>query len=44
MNRAIAERVCRLLGESLHIPGDRVYLNMVDVAADHWGHDGATFG
>ncbi len=44
VNRALAEKVCRLVGETLRIPGERVYLNMADVAADHWGHDGSTFG
>jgi phenylpyruvate tautomerase len=44
VNRALAEKVCRLLAESLNIPGERVYLNMLDVKGNAWGHDGTTFG
>jgi phenylpyruvate tautomerase len=40
----LAERLCRLLNESLAIPPDRVYLNFTDVRASLWGHDGHTFG
>jgi len=43
VNRALAARVCQLLGE-VGIPGGRVYLNFTDVPASHWGHDGSTFG
>jgi phenylpyruvate tautomerase len=43
-NARLAERLCRLLNESLAIPPDRVYLNFTDVRASHWGHDGHTFG
>lgn len=43
-NRAISEASCRLLSRVLRVPGERVYLNFVDVAASHWGHDGRTFG
>ena len=43
VNTALADRVCRLLKE-VGIPGERVYLNFVDVPATHWGHDGSTFG
>jgi phenylpyruvate tautomerase len=44
VNRAIAERVCRLLADTLSIPGERVYLNLTDVSGDRWGHNGSTFG
>ena len=43
-NTRLAERLCRLLRESLAIPPDRVYLNFADVPATHWGHDGHTSG
>ncbi len=44
VNQALSEKICRALEEELHLPGARVYLNMTDVRADHWGHDGGTFG
>ena len=44
VNRALAERICGLLERALGIPGGRVYLNMLDVAARDWGHDGTTYG
>ncbi len=44
VNQALSERVCALLEQELHVPPARVYLNMEDVRADHWGHDGGTFG
>jgi phenylpyruvate tautomerase len=44
VNRKLSERICQLLAESLRIPADRVYLNMRNVAASDWGHDGSTFG
>ena len=44
VNRALAEGLCRLLAETLSIPGERVYLNFTEVTSSHWGHDGTTFG
>ena len=44
VNQALSERICRLLEEELHVPAARVYLNMRNVPADDWGHDGGTFG
>jgi hypothetical protein len=44
VNRALSERICRLLEKALGIPGARVYLNMLDVAAQDWGYDGTTYG
>ncbi len=43
-NRKLSERVCRLLAEELKLPGERVYLNMLEVPGGSWGHDGETFG
>ncbi len=43
VNRKLAERVCKLVTESLRIPGERIYLNMLDVPGSSWGHDGETF-
>jgi phenylpyruvate tautomerase PptA (4-oxalocrotonate tautomerase family) len=43
VNRSLSEKVCGLLLESLKIPGERVYLNMLDVRGGDWGHDGTTF-
>jgi phenylpyruvate tautomerase PptA (4-oxalocrotonate tautomerase family) len=44
VNQALSEKMCRLLEEELHVPAARVYLNMRNVPADDWGHDGGTFG
>ena len=43
VNGVLAQRICAVLAE-VRIPGERVYLNFVDVPASSWGHDGATFG
>jgi phenylpyruvate tautomerase len=44
VNRLLAQKVCKLLHDSLGIPPDRVYLNFTDVKAANWGWNGNTFG
>lgn len=44
VNRKLSQQVCKLLGESLGLPPDRVYLNFSDVDAGNWGWNGSTFG
>ncbi len=44
VNQALAGEICALLEAERHVPPARVYLNMTDVRADHWGHDAGTFG
>ena len=44
VNRKLSQQVCKLLGESLGMPPDRVYLNFSDVDAGNWGWNGSTFG
>jgi len=44
VNRELAQGVCRLLDETLGVPGERIYLNFAEVEAGRWGHDGTTFG
>ncbi len=44
VNRTISERACQLLGETLAIPPNRVFLNFTEIGATHWGFDGRTFG
>ena len=44
VNRKLSQKVCQLLGGSLGIPQDRIYLNFTDVVASHWGWKGSTFG
>lgn len=44
VNGALAEKICKVLEEVAHVPGDRVYLNFTSVDASAWGHDGSTFG
>ena len=43
-NRELAQKISGLLGETLALPPDRVYLNFTDFAAAYWGYDGSTFG
>jgi phenylpyruvate tautomerase PptA (4-oxalocrotonate tautomerase family) len=42
--RTLAQKVCKLLADSLGIPANRIYLNFTDIAASHWGWNGSTFG
>ena len=44
VNRTLSQKVCKLLNDSLGVPGNRVYLNFTDVAASNWGWNGSTFG
>jgi phenylpyruvate tautomerase len=44
VNRQLAQKIGKLLGESLGVPPDRIYLNFTDVAAANWGWNGDTFG
>lgn len=44
VNHRLAQRVSKLLKETLGIPGERVYLNFTDVPAARWGWNGETFG
>jgi phenylpyruvate tautomerase len=44
VNKRLARDVCDLLGSSLGLRGDRVYMNFTDVPAADWGWDGSTFG
>jgi phenylpyruvate tautomerase len=43
-NATLAEKICTVISKTAAVPGARIYLNFTDVAASHWGHDGATFG
>jgi phenylpyruvate tautomerase PptA (4-oxalocrotonate tautomerase family) len=44
VNEALTQAICRLLAETLSIPGTRVNVNLIDMPATHWGVDGSTFG
>ncbi len=44
VNKELARDVCDLLGSSLGLRGDRVYMNFTDVPAADWGWNGSTFG
>jgi phenylpyruvate tautomerase len=44
VNRLLAQKVCKLLKDSVGVPPDRVYLNFTEVKAANWGWDGQTFG
>lgn len=44
VNRKLAREISKLLGDTLGISADRVYLNFTDVDAGDWGWNGSTFG
>lgn len=44
VNRQLAQKICRLLNQSLGVPPGRIYLNFTEVEASNWGWDGKTFG
>ena len=44
VNSLLAQKVCKVLKDSLGLPPDRVYLNFTDVKAANWGWNGNTFG
>jgi phenylpyruvate tautomerase len=44
VNRALSEKVSRIVHEFLGVKPDRVYLNFSDVKPDDWGWNGGTFG
>jgi phenylpyruvate tautomerase len=43
-NRKLSASICEVIQQQLAIPPGRVYLNFVNVPADHWGWNGDTFG
>jgi len=44
VNSQLSQKLCTLLEQTLGIPAGRIYINFVNVAADHWGWNGNTFG
>ncbi len=44
VNGRICKEVAALLGKSLGIPGERIYITFNDVKAVNWGWNGSTFG
>ena len=42
--RALSQKICAALKETLGIVGSRVYLNFMDVEGTNWGWNGDTFG
>ncbi|NOY75101.1 MAG: hypothetical protein GXP32_04835 [Kiritimatiellaeota bacterium] len=44
VNAVLSEAICGTIQEELGIPGDRVYINFIDIAASDWGWNGGTFG
>ncbi len=44
VNARISKEVASLLGKSLSIPGERIYLNFSDIDGADWGWNGSTFG
>ena len=43
-NGRISREVAAFLGESLGIPGERVYISFNDASGANWGWNGNTFG
>ena len=44
VNGRISKEVAALLGNSLGIPGERIYISFNDVNGANWGWNGSTFG
>jgi phenylpyruvate tautomerase len=44
VNQSISKQLCSLLSQRLDIPGDRVYMNFIEISAPNWGWDSSTFG
>lgn len=44
VNRKLSREISKLLGETLGISADRVYLNFTGLDAGNWGWNGSTFG
>ncbi len=44
VNRKLSQKVCKLLGDSIGVPPNRIYLNFTNVQASDWGWNGSTFG
>ena len=44
VNEALTQSICECVEAELGIPGDRVYVNFMDVPAANWGWNGRTFG
>jgi phenylpyruvate tautomerase PptA (4-oxalocrotonate tautomerase family) len=44
VNGKLSKKVCQLLGDSLGLPQDRIYLNFSEVEPGDWGWNGSTFG
>jgi phenylpyruvate tautomerase len=44
VNGKLSQKVCKLLNDSIGVPGTRVYLNFTDIEASNWVWNGSTFG
>ena len=44
VNRKLSQQICKILGSSLGIEPQRVYLNFINVSGSNWGWKGGTFG
>lgn len=42
--KAISAAVCKLLGDTLSIPNDRVYIEFSNCPGEFWGWNATTFG
>ncbi len=39
----LSAKLCQLMGESMNLPADRVYLNFQNIGREDWGWNGKTF-
>ena len=44
VNRQLAQAQCKVAGQFLSVPPERVYITFTDVDAGNWGWNGRTFG
>ncbi len=41
--KELSAKLCHLMGESINLPTDRVYLNFQSIGREDWGWNGKTF-
>jgi phenylpyruvate tautomerase PptA (4-oxalocrotonate tautomerase family) len=44
VNTKLSETICRCLTEKAGIPGDKIYINFIDVPGFSWGWNSSIFG
>ena len=43
VNRTLSQMICECLSEKTGIPGNKIYINFIDVPGASWGHNSGIF-